>query len=213
MSLLVGAAALLAIWYLGLVVRPESTTRSFVKSTSVALLAIAGGIYGPPLLALALAFCAAGDFALTREGDRAFLAGIGTFAAGHVAYIVLFLIHPASDPTRLLANPVVSIAVALVAFATVMGRILWRRAGDLSGAVLAYVPIIVAMGLAALTLAPIGPLALVFPAAACFIASDAVLASETFLLPDDHPVRRLTPYIIWPVYWISQCGFLLAFSN
>ena len=40
--------------------------------------------------------CATGDALLSRETETTFMAG--AFAAGHLAYIALFLTHPASDP-------------------------------------------------------------------------------------------------------------------
>jgi hypothetical protein len=42
--------------------------------------------------------------------------------------------------------------------------------------------------------------------------SDRVLAAETFVLAQDHPLRRITPYAVWPLYWGAQAGFLAAFS-
>jgi uncharacterized membrane protein YhhN len=55
-------------------------------------------------------------------------------------------------------------------------------------------------------------LALVLPAALAFMASDITLAFETFVLAEDHPARRATPYMVWPLYWGAQAAFLLAFS-
>ncbi len=86
------------------------------------------------------------------------------------------------------------------------------RAGDLRGPVLAYIPIILGMGIAVLSLPETGALRWALPAAIAFIVSDLILATEMFLLPPDHPALKLTPYLIWPLYWGAQAGLLIAFT-
>jgi len=204
-------AAACALAYLAMTARPASLMRSAVKTASVALLALMVLVSGGPvLLVLALALCALGDWLLSRETEATFMAGVGAFAAGHLAYVALFLTHPASDTGQLAAQwPLVA---GLAALGLVMASLLAPRAGDLKGPVLAYVPIILGMGLAALTLPQAGVLAWVLPAAAAFIASDMILATEKFLLPPGHPALRLTPYLVWPLYWGAQMGFALALT-
>lgn len=209
MVLWAGAAAC-ALIYLLLAAQPPGVLRSLLKTASVALLALAALLLGAPwLLAVALGLCALGDLFLSRDGEGAFMAGVGAFAAGHLAYAVLFLTREASDPARLLQMPGIAIAAALLVLGLVMARILSPRAGALKGPVLAYIPIILGMGAAALTL-PFG--SWVFAAACAFMLSDMVLAAETFVLPDDHALRRITPFAVWPLYWGAQAGFLAAFS-
>lgn len=213
MTLTVILAFACALAYLGLTARPPGPLRSAVKTASVALLALAalqGG--APAALAVALALCALGDWFLSREGERAFMAGIGAFAAGHLAYVVLFLSHPAADLARLAGAPQLWVVLAVIAAGAAMAAVLAPRAGALRGPVLAYVPIILGMGVAALALPPVGALALAAPAALAFILSDMVLAAETFLLPADHPARRVAPYAVWPLYWGAQAGFFAAFA-
>lgn len=210
LSVLPGAAALCALAYLPLAPQPESLLRSVIKTASVALLAVAALLtQAPALLVLALAACALGDWLLSRPGDGAFMAGVGAFAAGHVAYVALFLTRPGSDPARLFDTPGLWVALGLAVFGGLMARTLLPKAGDLKAAVMAYIPIILAMGFAALTLPPDG---LVLAAAMSFVASDSVLATEKFLLPDGHPARRWTPFAIWPLYWGAQAGFWFAFT-
>ncbi|MDG4858671.1 lysoplasmalogenase [Streptomyces sp. T-3] len=48
---------------------------------------------GPRLLVVALLFGWGGDTLLLFDADPAFLAGMGSFAAGHVCYLVLFARH------------------------------------------------------------------------------------------------------------------------
>lgn len=54
----------------------------------LALFVVAGG--GPRLLVAALLFGWGGDTFLLSDADPAFLAGMASFAAGHVCYLVLF---------------------------------------------------------------------------------------------------------------------------
>ncbi|AUQ73810.1 lysoplasmalogenase [Phaeobacter piscinae] len=214
-DVLILAAALSALLYLGLTARSPTALRSVTKTLAVLLLAVAAWLGGGPLLlTLALGLCAVGDFCLSRDGESAFMAGVGAFAAGHLIYIFLFLAQESSDLARLVQLPQLVGALVLAVAGLAMARLLAPRAGALKGPVLAYVPIILGMGLAALTL-PLGigltGLELVLPAAVAFMASDIVLAFETFVFGEDHPARRITPYVVWPLYWGAQAGFLLAF--
>ncbi|SDC33117.1 lysoplasmalogenase [Ruegeria marina] len=204
-------AAACALAYLPLTPRQASPLRSLVKTGSVALLALASLAAGsPPLLAVALALCALGDWLLSRETEATFMAGVGAFAAGHLAYVALFLTHPASDPARIAAQWPALAGLALLGL--VMAALLAPRAGALKGPVLGYIPIILGMGVSALALPQAGPLAWVLPSAAAFIASDLILATEKFLLPPDHLALRLTPYLVWPLYWGAQAGFAIALT-
>ncbi len=207
------AAALCALSYLLQTDQPQGTLRSTVKTAAVALLALAAGLAeAPPLLVLALATCAVGDFCLSRDGERFFMAGVGAFALGHLGYIVLFLSHPDSSPMRLLQMPDLMLALALVGVGIAMSLVLAPRAGALKGPVLAYTPIILGMGLAALSLPGQGALIWLMPAALVFILSDLILATETFVLPPSHPARRYTPYVVWVTYWSAQLGFFTTFA-
>jgi uncharacterized membrane protein YhhN len=205
-------ALLAAIGYLGFTARAPSVLRSLLKTTSVALLAVAAGFAGAPLwLVLALGLCALGDYFLSREGESAFMAGVAAFAAGHLAYVLLFLGQESRDLSQIWAMPGLGLSLAFVALGVVMVRVLAPRAGDLKIPVMVYIPIILAMGLAALSLTG-EALFWVLPAALAFVASDVVLAFETFVLAKDHWLRRYTPYMVWPLYWGAQAGFYLSFS-
>ena len=212
MTLALVTAAACALAYLALAARPPGPLRSLLKTTAVALLALAAALAQlPGLLIVALGLCALGDLLLSRDGETSFTAGIAAFAAGHLAYVALFLTHPASDISRLGQSPQIWITLALAGFGAVMASVLAPRAGDLRLPVLAYIPVILGMGVAALTLTGQGALIRALPAAFAFIASDLVLAGEKFLLPGTHPARRWTPYVIWVLYWGAQAGFVAAF--
>ncbi|WP_291732660.1 lysoplasmalogenase [Leisingera sp. F5] len=203
-------AAICAAGYLFLTAQPPGILRSLAKTAAVALLALGGGLAGAPLLlVLALGLCALGDLFLSRDGESAFMAGVGAFAAGHLAYAALFLTRPDSDPVRVMQMPAAAVAAGLLVLGLIMMRVLAPRAGALKAPVLAYIPIILGMGAAALTL-PFGTW--VFAAACAFMLSDMILAAETFVLSDEHPLRRITPYAVWVLYWGAQAGFLAAFS-
>ncbi|MFJ6795987.1 lysoplasmalogenase [Streptomyces sp. NPDC091268] len=81
-----------------------------------------GGAPGAPrLLVAALLFGWGGDLALLFDADAAFLVGMGSFAAEHVCYLVLFGRAARSRP-----SPALGVAYALVLVGTV--ALLW---GDL----------------------------------------------------------------------------------
>lgn len=207
------AAGLCAVAYLFLTKRPVGLARSLIKTASVALLGLAAWAAAAPMaLVLALMFCAVGDWLLSRDGDTAFMGGIGAFALGHIAYIALFLNHPLADISRLGHSPQIWLVAGLALLGVVMVRLLVPRAGDLRRPVLAYIPIILGMGVAVLALPGHGALAWALPAALAFMTSDLVLAVEKFLLRDGHPVLRVTPYVVWVLYWAAQVGFLIALS-
>lgn len=210
MSVFFIVAGLAALAYLPMTPQRPNLLRSFTKTFSVAALA-AGAVGGPAWLVVALGACALGDWLLSRAGDAAFMAGIAAFAAGHLAYIALFLTYPLAD-TSLLALPGrAALAAGLIGLGAVVAVVLFRKAGDLRGPVSVYVPVIIAMGLAALSLPRDGALLLVLPAALAFVLSDLILALETFVLPQGHTALRFTPYLVWPFYWAAQAGFYLAF--
>lgn len=209
--LIAGLSGLLALLYwLGFCHRGQSTAKSAIKTLSVlGLLAMAALWGGAVLLLLALALCALGDYLLSRDSEVQFMAGVGAFAAGHLAYVALFLTHPLADPARIAAQPV--LIAGLVLFGAVMAGLLWPRAGDLRGPVMVYIPVILSMGLAVMALPVSGAQWLAPLAAALFIASDFTLSVEMFVLLDG-PLKRLAPFIVWPTYWGAQACFVLAFA-
>lgn len=210
-GLLLLAAAFLALCYLAICGREgTSWIKTLTKTLSVVILAGLAFQLSPfMLLPAALLCCSIGDYCLSREGDESFLTGVGAFAIGHLCYVGLFLLHPRANLARLETGwPLVA---ALLILGIAMIALLFRKAGALRRAVCLYVPIILAMGLAAITLPMEGALVLVLPAALFFILSDCVLAMETFVLADGDTRRRYTPYVVWFFYWLAQALFLLAF--
>lgn len=201
------ALFLAAVYLLAFCWRGASAWKSATKTGAVALLALGGMLSGGPAgLIAALLLCSLGDLLLSLDRDRAFLAGVGAFAAGHLAFVATLLTLPQSDPGLLAGDPRRMVLLAgLAVLGAVMLRVLWHRAGALRGAVAGYVPVILAMGIAALTLPMEGGGAtagvLVAAGAGAFILSDLVLALEMFVWPAGHAIRRFSPFVIWAFYW------------
>jgi uncharacterized membrane protein YhhN len=124
-----------------------------------------------PAVKRALALGGAGDVALLGSGDVAFLAGLGSFLAGHVAWIAA--LRPRS--AGVLARRPALAAPYLVAWAG-LDAYLWPRTGKDRIPVLIYSTALLATALAA---ADTGE-ADVAAGGALFLVSDALLALEKF---------------------------------
>ena len=113
-----------------------SVTRSIFKTLPVAILAIAAALSGQPtLLIAALVFSALGDLFLSRQGEKMFLAGLGSFLIGHIAYSVLFLTHIQAKPNNAVLAIICGVSALLVAGIL---KSLWRHLGTMKAAVTIY---------------------------------------------------------------------------
>ena len=147
----------------------------------------------------ALGLSAIGDLCLLSEEEGPFLAGIGAFLLGHVAYIGAFFalgVHWGG----------VAVAAAPVA---VLSGLIWRwlgpHTGDLKAAVAAYVVVISAMvtmsvGSAVFEQSP-GRMGLLL-AAIVFFLSDLCVARDRFIAPG--PQNRVVGL---PLYFGAQLVF------
>jgi uncharacterized membrane protein YhhN len=120
----------------------------------------------------ALAFGAVGDVALLGRGEAAFPAGLVSFLAGHVAWIIALRQRPGGE--RLRARP--ALAVPHVAAFSALNAYLWPRTGKDRIPVIIYSAALLAMSLAALDSGSPKTVA----GGALFLASDALLALEKF---------------------------------
>ncbi len=199
----VAAAAL----YLPTTARPASWRRLAAKTAGVALLAVLSlAVGGPWLLTLALVLSALGDACLAREGEGAFMAGLASFLGAHLAYAVLFAGAGsaalfAGEPWRPL------VALGLAAFA----GLFYKRLHPVLPAALVvpvavYVLAILAMGVAALFL----PAPLVIVGAVLFMASDAILGAERFLLAEASAHRLWSRPAVWVLYYAGQLAIVLG---
>jgi uncharacterized membrane protein YhhN len=109
---------------------------------AIGCLRIASGDVATPTakwLIAALLLCAAGDACLLSTSPRAFLAGLASFAAGHIAYAACFITKRIHLPTTAVAFGAAAVLAALAI------RWLWPRAGEMRGALVFYCVIIVSM--------------------------------------------------------------------
>jgi uncharacterized membrane protein YhhN len=191
---LVFSAAGFAVYLLALSKAP-ALGRTVAKTMAVgALSGLAFHAGSPALLIVALALSALGDAFLAHEGEAAFLGGLGSFLAAHIAYAVLFIV---SGPG--FADASVPGLLAMVVFGVGMGTLMVRKAGALAVPVAAYVAAISVMGLGGVTLG-----GLVLLGAVLFMASDAILGSEKFLMSEASSLRRLTSPAVWVLYYAGQ---------
>jgi uncharacterized membrane protein YhhN len=151
---------------------------------------------------IALVFSLAGDTFLMLPRD-AFVAGLGSFLLGHLAYIAGFLYEP-----RTLRASLIAIALVVTGAATLGRRILTgARASDtpaVSGPVALYMTVISAMVVLA---AGTGD-AFAIAGAAVFFCSDALIAWDRFVLP----VRRARP-LIMATYHVGQALLLVSLTH
>ncbi len=190
----------------------ETWQASGVKTASTALLALAGWWGGAPLwIITGLALGSLGDFALSRPGTRAFLAGMIAFALGHLAYVAAFvhLWSAGGGGFAPLVWPVLALMAALVVVTA-----LWiaPRAGALRWPVRAYALVIGAMAVAAALLPEASGRTVTWIGVAMFVASDLILALRMFVLRDTG-WKLAGARVLWPLYWGGQALILWgAFS-
>lgn len=94
----------------------------------------------------ALALGGLGDVALLGSGEVAFMAGLASFLASHLAWIVVLRQRPGRG--RLRARPV--LAAPYVATYAGLNAYLWKRTGEHRIPVLVYSTVLLTMSLAAL---------------------------------------------------------------
>lgn len=192
---IVCAAAVFALAYGAYwTVRPTSYVRSGIKTAATAGLAVAA--VGQPFVMVALVFGALGDWLLSRP--RGFLAGLISFAVGHVVYLALLW--------RFAGVPVFW-GVAVVAGAGV-GLLLWLwpGLGSLRWPVVGYAGVSVALAAVALGV----PSGVVTAGVLAFVASDMVLAVVVFGLPERHPAQPYLARLVWALYWGGQAMILFG---
>ncbi|MCO5158741.1 MAG: lysoplasmalogenase [Aquamicrobium sp.] len=206
-TLLLSVAA--ALLYLPVQGRAPSLRRSVVKTTATALLAVLAFIEGGPfLLVAALALSAAGDFFLARDGETAFLAGLASFLAAHLAYVPLFL--SVGGGMEILTWQLWRLGLVLLAAigaALLMRRLLAAVAPQMRVPVAVYAAAILAMLLAAATV----PSPVILIGAILFVLSDSLLAIGRFLTPPDSPRQRPIGAAVWVLYYLAQAAIALGF--
>jgi len=203
----VAVAAALAYWVRHAGVDAPSLPASVIKTLSTASLALLGLVIGAPGWIIAgLALGSLGDLALSRPGDRAFLAGMIAFALGHFAYVVEFgsLIDIAN--TGYPAAFWVTLAAMIVLIPLTA---LWiaPQAGTFAMPVRAYGVVIALMALSASLLPDSAGRWLVQLGVGSFVASDLILALRLFVMQSARP-RLWAARSLWPLYWGGQALIL-----
>ncbi|MFI7316674.1 lysoplasmalogenase [Streptomyces venezuelae] len=124
---------------------------------------------GPRLLIAALLFGWGGDTFLLFDAEPAFLAGMGSFAAGHVCYLVLFKRYGTRAPRARGTGLAAAYALALIGTVA----LLWPDLpSDMRGPVAGYSLLLTAMAFGATTLGPAAA-----AGGALFLLSDTVIAT------------------------------------
>lgn len=206
------AAFVLALAY-GLVFfrRPPSPVKTVVKTGAVAALAGVSWFNGSPwLLTLGLALCAVGDAFLALDPKRWLPFGLGSFLAGHLAYVALFVSSILAHPDGPVVAPSLPHLAAMGVVLLVAGGMLawlWRSLGGLRLPVMAYVAAIVAMVCSSLALPRLFGGA--DAGAILFFASDGVLSAQLF---KQRFTGLLGQWVVWGCYFIGQVLIVMAFS-
>ena len=198
-----------AIAYLPVQGRQPSLRRSLVKTGATALLALLALIQGGPvLLIVALVLSAAGDAFLAQNGEKAFLAGLASFLAAHIAYVMLFLfagngLQPLATQTWRIGLCTVAIAAALY----LLRQLLATVATEMRLPITLYTIAILAMLLAAATV----PALIVVVGALLFVISDTLLAIGRFLLAPQSAQQKPLGAAVWVSYYLAQASITLGF--
>lgn len=210
MTVFLPLATLLSLVYVAQLAtdRPASghPLRSATKTgATLGLAALGLATAAPGLIVLGLALGAAGDFFLSRPGQKMFLAGMAAFAAGHLAYVAAFWARGAAlGQAPLSGHTPALIALGLVVLA--LGLWLSSKAGPLRLPVLGYALVIGLMAAAALIL-PLSPgRDLIQAGAALFLLSDTLLALRLFASPP--AAHKPLDLAVWPAYWLGQALIL-----
>jgi uncharacterized membrane protein YhhN len=205
-ALILSAAA--ALLYLVIVNQRPTPLRSVVKTIAVGFLAALAFIEnGPALLFVALLLSAVGDAFLSRDGEAMFLGGLASFLAAHLAYVGLFLGQGGGIAHLLEENWRIGLAAAIAVSSLIVIALVWRRVRPtLALPMLAYTLAALAMSTAALTLDR--PWLVI--GAVLFLASDALLATERFLLSAVSPHRGWLRQLVWILYYVAQATIALS---
>ena len=148
---------------------------------------------------LALVLSLAGDVFLMLPRDL-FLAGLVSFLAGHVAYIVGLRIGETSA-AGVVVSAVVVMVVAAVVGTRIVGALRRGPHAELTAPVVAYMTVISLMVTCALATGNI----LAAAGASLFFASDALIAWNRFVGP-----RAWAPVAIMVTYHIGQAGLVTS---
>jgi uncharacterized membrane protein YhhN len=178
--------------------RVELVTKPLFTLLAAALCAVHGDGAPMAIALVGFALCLGGDVALLPAVDR-FIVGLGSFLAGHLAFVVAFVAVGIERP------PVLAAAAGLLLTPVLRGpgRRILAGSGKLRGPVTGYLVIISAMAIVAWATGR--PAAMV--GAAAFVASDTILGWGKFV-----GERRWTPVAVMVTYHAALTGLALSFG-
>lgn len=199
-----GLAAVLALadWWATWVER--SAVRAVTKPGALAALIGVAAALDPTVdprirtwMVIGLVLSLAGDVFLLLE-ERWFVAGLGSFLLGHIAYVVGLQLAPTSVEGTLLGLVVVAVAIGTVG-RRIVGAVAGGEQREMVGPVIAYLVVISAMVVSAFGTEAIWAVV----GAGLFYASDATLAWNRFVAP-----RRLGHLAVMVTYHLGQAGLV-----
>jgi len=198
---LTGACALVEWWATH---RDRKPVRYVTKPLTLVLLIIVAITLDPTVspavhwwMVAGLVLSLAGDVFLLLS-EKWFLAGLGSFLVGHIAYVIGLQLAPTSLGWTLVGLAVVIVSV-LVGGRAMLRRVDLDEAKGLLGPVIAYVIIISAMVVSAFGTAA----AFAIVGALLFYFSDATLAWNRFA-----EKRRWGPLTVMVTYHLGQFGLV-----
>lgn len=187
---------------------PSKRAEYFFKPATMLALIAAAVILDPERDAqrawfvAALILSLAGDVFLMLPTD-AFIAGLGSFLLGHIAYIAGFLLEPRTARATLIA-----VVVVVIAAATLGRRIITAaQASDtpaIAGPVAVYMAVISAMVVLAAGTGEV----FAITGAAIFFASDAMIAWDRFV----RPFEWARP-LIMATYHLAQAALVISLTR
>jgi uncharacterized membrane protein YhhN len=204
---IVSLAAAVGYWLRFAALDQPGPVGAGVKTVSTGLLAVlVAFVPGGPwfwLVPLGLGLGALGDLFLALRGERFFLAGVGAFGLGHLAYAAGLLLRSGSLGFDGLAGVETVALAGLVALLVSTEFWLAPRTGALRWPVRGYVVLIGLTGVGALLIPAHPGQGWLRLGAAFFIASDLMLAIRLFVARDGVLRQRLA-HALWPAYWLGQ---------
>lgn len=196
-----GVCALIEWWATN---ADRKSVRYVTKPLTLALL-IAVAVTLDPAVSSAVRWWMVAGLALSLAGDiflllpeKWFIAGLGSFLVGHIAYVVGLQLAPTSLGWTLVGLGLVIVSVILVGRA-MLQRVDLKEAEGLIGPVIAYVVIISAMVVSAFGTAAIFAII----GALLFYLSDGTLAWNRFA-----EKRRWGPLTVMVTYHLGQFGLV-----
>lgn len=170
------AFTVLAVVHLGALLAGSGVAQ-LTKPALMPVLAVHTAVRGGPrLLTAALLFGCGGDTLLQIGGEPAFLAGMASFAAGHVCYLVLFVRRGRAPGSRSTGRLATVVAAAWLPYAVAwLGTVALLRPdlpADLRVPVAGYSLLLTAMAYGALRAGPRAALG-----GLLFLGSDTLIAS------------------------------------